>query len=907
MSGAARLTELSRTLGVVAVGLLVSAFLWWASASAQRQSGERAFEQRAALDAMKLEAHFAKLERPVITAADFFSADRGATPESFARFADFIVPRAPIIRWLAWAPIVHDIHRAAFEVQARLTRPSFHILDRARDGSLVHAPERDNYVPLYAVRAVHAATPPLGLDLESDAAQRAAAERARDEGKAIATVPLSGFDPRGSGKIVTVIAPVYHSGNTVPSTVAERRQRLVGYMIGAYTLRAVLRYVTAGVARPAETISFTRSVPAAAPGKVLASPLGIALHASAGPGRLPRAAGEDRVIVPVSLAGKSWNATFSFRAPRGILSQSDAPFGWLGAGLVLTAALGAFIARGETQRLATQRLVTKRTVELSEANARLHDLAEMLRATLDAAPIGIIALNKDAKITLWNRGAERTFGHQADDVLGKAYLDLVTPKEERASADALYARISTGESIRDIEMQRRRSDGTLLDIRGGANPVYDATGRFRGVVIAVQDITDSRKLEAQLRQSQKLEAIGQLTGGVAHDFNNLLGAAITSLDLLREQIEGDSQADELAADALNALLHGADLVRRLLAFARRHPLQPERVDINDLVTETARLLRPLLGDSIELVLKLGDGIWPVLTDRPQFETTLINLATNGRDAMPYGGQLFIATHNTVIPQTTGGNPEVPPGEYVTVEIRDTGTGMHPSTLQRIFEPFFTTKDSGAGTGLGLSTVLGFMKQLGGYIIAESEEGVGSCFRLYLRRFDGVEDDYAQQDETLGPMSRLSGTGKRVLVVEDNAGLRRSVILQLQKLGFRTRDVANASAALALLGSTEQFDLLFSDVMLPGGMGGMELACVVRARWPHVRILLVSGSPELFARGVAGPPGIPLLSRPYREQALIRALDEALGAEKPAQQPAQAVFWTPALLQDGPSGVSHQPA
>ncbi len=862
------------------VGLLASVLVWWASVSAQRHAVERTFEQHAKLDATKLQAHFADLERPVITAASFIAADRDTTRRSFARFADSIVSRAPVMRWLAWAPMVHDAHRAAFERNARRTRPGFSIYDGDGNGALVPAPERDNYAPVYAVKAVRFAGPPLGLDLEGDDAQRTAAEWARDKGKAVATVLPGGFDPQARGRMVMVIAPVYRGGKTLPTTVAQRRQALAGYVVAAYRLRAVLKYVTAGVAGPGETISFTPPAPVAGFGQALADGVQHNWSALAGPWLPPRTAGEYRVTEPVMLAGRNWNTTFSFRPRRGSLPHSNTPFGWLGVALVTTAALGTITARDERQRLAAQSLASRRTQELFDASNRLHEAAELLQATLDAAPTGIVALDEDTKITLWNRGAERIFGYTASEVLGKSYIDLATPEEGRADACALYARVRAGEAVHGADMQQRRRDGTLLDIQASANGVFDPEGRARGAVLVLQNMTETRRLEEELRQAQKLEAIGQLTGGVAHDLNNLLGTAITSLDLLRELIEGDRQADELGEDALNALLHGADLVRRLLAFTRRQPLQPERVQVNDLVTEASRLLRPLLGDAVEVALDLREGVWPVLTDRTQFQTTLINLATNGRDAMPYGGQLFVSTRNIIIARPADTQREVPPGEYVTVEVRDTGTGMHPALLQRIFEPFFTTKGAGVGTGLGLSTVRAFVKQLGGYITAESEPGVGSCFRLYLRRFDGREAAELSPDEAPDEQPGILPIGKRVLVVEHHPGLRRSVVNQLTKLGYRTRDVATASAALALLGFGEPFDLLFSDVRLPGGMGGTELACVVRARWPQLRIVLVSGSPELFPQGVSALSDVPLLSRPYREQALVQALRTALGDEEP---------------------------
>ncbi len=577
----------------------------------------------------------------------------------------------------------------------------------------------------------------------------------------------------------------------------------------------------------------------------------------------------------LSFSGQSWTATFGF-APQAVSKRSSyAPFVWIGAGLLLTTALGTMTARSETQRLATERLVATRTRELSTANERLHQSAETLQATLAAAPLGIIALDSDGRIMSWNRGAERIFGHAEADAIGKSYYDLVVAPEHRAQADALFDRIRLGEPLRDVAVQRQRHDGMPLDIRVGGNPMYDVNGRVHGVVFANQDITESRRLEEQLRQVQKMDAIGQLTGGVAHDFNNLLGTAITSLDLLRDRVESDAESSELAGDALDALLHGVDLVRRLLAFARRQPLNPETVRLNGVVLEVVRLVRPLLGGSVAITVNLGDELWAVLIDRAQFETTLINLATNARDAMPHGGTLSIATYNVAVtPQTPVQNPTVPPGDYVLVEVSDTGFGMSPDLQQRIFEPFFTTKGKAVGTGLGLCTVLGFIQQSGGYIGVESEPGRGSLFRLYLARHD--QDALNVPSVRREPSASVPlGLGEQVLVVEDNPGLRHIVLLQLKKLGYLVADAADATTAMAMLDFGRRIDLLFTDVMLPGSMSGVELAAAARMRWPNLKIMLTSGFPEVLLDEPSALAGLPLISKPYREEELARMLREVL--------------------------------
>ena len=866
-----RVTQLRRSLVVVSVGAIASLIGWWAATSADQSEVHLELKHRARLHAQILEARFSDLEHPVITTADFVAADHDVIAADFNRFARSVAPHAVTVRWLGWAPLVRDADRAVFGIRARQVWPGFHISDRSAGGALVPAPRRREYFPLYAVKQFGAGGALVGLDLVGNAAQRVIAERARDEDRAMASGPFAGADPKNPGETIVLIAPIYRQDETLPHDMASRRQALTGYVVGAYALDQALAYLTAGVAEPDETISFVPPGLVAGAGPAPKRSSGAQAAGIAPPP--PR--GGYRSIQPLVFSGQRWIATFTFSPDAVAVRRSDAPFGWLGAGLLLTAVLGTVTARGETRRLATERLVVTRTRELSAANERLHQSAEMLHATLEATPLGIIALDREARISLWNSGAERIFGHQAADVLGRSYIELVVPEEHRMTARGLHARINAGEPLRDVEVQRQRRDGAVLDIRVAGNPLYDAAGKLRGTVYANEDITESRKLEAQLRQAQKMEAIGQLTGGVAHDFNNLLGTAITSLDLLRDRLKYNAEGDELAAHALDALLHGADLVRRLLAFARRQPLQPECVMLNELVLEAVRLLRPLLGDAIEIELDLGDALWPVLVDRAQFETTLINLATNGRDAMPHGGRLTITTRNARVAEAADPVSDVPPGEYVAISVRDTGTGMPPALLQRIFEPFFTTKGKTVGTGLGLSMVLGFIKQSGGHISVDSEEGHGSCFQLYVSRYEQGEAEVTQavDGRTLDrePMNR----GACVLVVEDNPGLRHIVLQQLTKFGYRVVEAENAVAALAILEGGRHVDLLFSDVVMPGGMGGVELACLVRARWPGLRILLTSGFPEVLVKGAPTLAGVRLLGKPYREEALSRALREAL--------------------------------
>jgi CheY-like chemotaxis protein len=371
-----------------------------------------------------------------------------------------------------------------------------------------------------------------------------------------------------------------------------------------------------------------------------------------------------------------------------------------------------------------------------------------------------------------------------------------------------------------------------------------------------------------------------LTGGLAHDFNNHLGVIIGNLDLLDERPGLDTDQKELVGDALAAAVSGADLTRRLLAFARRQPLRPERIDANQLIGDITKLLRRTLGERIEIRLKLDGSIPQVLADPAQLNTAIANLANNARDAMPDGGVLTIATCIGYLDEDYAAqHSEVTPGPYVAIEISDTGCGMDPDTLSRVFEPFFTTKEPGKGTGLGLSMVFGFLKQSGGHINIYSEPGKGTTFRLYLRQNDLAAEEV---DATGGEVETFSGGGERILVVEDNVKLRAVLVRQLNELGYRVSEAEHADGALALLDAGIEIDLLLTDIVMPGKLDGLGLAHAFIERQPGGKVLLTSGFPGTRLTDVEGlSTTLRLLSKPYRKRDLVRMLRETIADQSPA--------------------------
>jgi len=387
------------------------------------------------------------------------------------------------------------------------------------------------------------------------------------------------------------------------------------------------------------------------------------------------------------------------------------------------------------------------------------------------------------------------------------------------------------------------------------------------------EATRRGKAEVQLQQAQKMEAIGNLTGGLAHDFNNLLGVIIGNLDIALDTKKEEEANDELHS-ALSAAWKGAELTRSLLAFARRQPLAPKRIAINDLVDNTTKLLRRTLGENIEITVDLAPDAWPVIADPAQLEASLVNLATNARDAMPGGGRLHVTTGNRQLDADYAAvHQEVTAGDYAVIEVADNGNGIAHDMLGRIFEPFFTTKEPGKGTGLGLSMVFGFMKQSCGHINVYSEQGVGTTFRLYLPR--GSEDSTGTD---AAPGRQMAGSkGETILLVEDNAELRRVTVRQLLDLGYFVLQAGDIATALHAI-EHEKVDLVLTDLMLPGGRSGYDLVRAVLDCRPATRIILMSGFPDAMLPGTtADRSTYPLLCKPFRKADLAQTLRSSLDA------------------------------
>ncbi len=511
--------------------------------------------------------------------------------------------------------------------------------------------------------------------------------------------------------------------------------------------------------------------------------------------------------------------------------------------------------------------------ERRAADRKLRETRDFFAQTLDAMPSIVTYINENGVITYCNRYAAEWWGVPRDEFIGRRVIDLVPRKiyaQFQPHVKAVFG--GTAQSFTAVTtLDDRRNDWQVHYV-----PETSADGRVRGFYSVMHDLTEIKALEARLVQAQKMEAVGQLTGGIAHDFNNLLGVVIGNLQLLERSLHDHPAPLRKVSTAMRAAVRGADLTRRLLAFSRRQILEPEVVDLNRHVKALDELLHRTLGDSIEVRILPATDLWTTRVDPTQIESAILNLAINARDAMPQGGRLTIATGNHVLDwQFCAQHNELQPGEYVCVQVSDTGAGITEETLKNVFEPFFTTKEPGKGSGLGLSMVHGFAKQSGGAAVIESELGRGTSVYIFLPR---CKERVVPRDDT-GMNRILPGGSESILVVEDDADLRETSTATLTFLGYRILQAHDADTALRVLAGQDRVDLLFTDVMMPGGMLGPTLAQRAREMRPGLNVLFTTG----YANSAVFPSGAgfgysDMLLKPYRAEDLALRIRNLLDRE-----------------------------
>jgi PAS domain S-box-containing protein len=511
------------------------------------------------------------------------------------------------------------------------------------------------------------------------------------------------------------------------------------------------------------------------------------------------------------------------------------------------------------------------------AQETLRESEQLARGIIDTALDAFVQMDDDGTISDWNSQAEKIFGWSRSEALGRNLGELIIPDIHRAAHKLglqRFLRTGEGEILgRRLEIEARRRDGKEIKVELSIT----ALRRRNGVVFNgfVRDLTDKIAAEDRIRQAEKMEAVGQLTGGIAHDFNNILTVITGTIEILAEAVENDPQLAAITKMIDEAAARGADLTQHLLAFARKQPLQPRETDLNTLIIETSKLLRPTLGEQIEIESVFEDEACLATVDPNQLATAILNLAINARDAMPHGGKLILETRSAVLDENYANtHSDVRPGRYALLAVSDTGTGIPAAILDKVFNPFFTSKEPGKGTGLGLSMVYGFVKQSAGHIKIYSEEGHGTTIKIYLPPGTGVS---LAPEAAIAPA--IQGGHETILVVEDDKLVREYVLTQLRSLGYVTLDAANGAEALAIIAAGHQFDLLFTDVIMPGAMNGRQLATEVQKSRPGLKVLFTSGYTEnaIIHHGRLDT-GVLLLAKPYRKSDMAGMIRKALASQ-----------------------------
>ena len=537
-------------------------------------------------------------------------------------------------------------------------------------------------------------------------------------------------------------------------------------------------------------------------------------------------------------------------------------------GSELNVALGISPIKSATGEIVGASKTTRDITESKRTERALSQEVEERRRIFETSQDLILVTDTKGTFVQVSPSSMTILGYRPDEMIGHSAVEFIHPDDLESTRHEMRS-ARRGQHMRNFETRYVHKDGqavTLTWMGAWSEPV-------RRHFFVGRDLTEKHAAEAQIRQAQKMDAVGQLTGGVAHDFNNILTVITGTIGILSEAVADSPQLSAIAKMIDEAAERGASLTKHLLAFARKQPLQPREVDVNGLILETAKLLHPTLGEQIEIRPLLAADAWTALVDPNQLTTAILNLSLNARDAMPAGGKLTLETNNIYLDEGYASmHSEVTVGNYVLIAVSDTGTGIPAANLERVFDPFFTTKEVGKGTGLGLSMVFGFVKQSNGHIKIYSEEGHGTTVKIYLPRATGLD----QTDAEVQASSRVEGGNEIVLVVEDDALVRRYVITQIESLGYTTMEASNATEALNVIDNGDPIDLLFTDVIMPGPLNGRQLVEAALKRRPSLKTLYTSGYTEnAIVHHGRLDSGVLLLAKPYRKSDLAKMMRMAL--------------------------------
>lgn len=833
-------------------------FVFFISWNLQAQRQLQALNSRTAdvADAVKQQLKFGSND--IESVARLFQSKKDVSRQEFKDFVSPMLtgPNAnSALSAVSWNPRFDAQGRTLLEQQAHsegLTK--FEFTERNSEGKLTTAGQREEYVAVYYIEPAAGNQAALGFDIGSNPARRQAIDQARDQGQQIATAPINLVQERGNQKGFLLLKPLFPT-SAVPSTPQDKRDQLRGFTVGVFRIGDLLQSALAQLS-PAENDIYLFD-PSLASGEQLltASAAGKLVNASDQAAKALSAESLKTGLyatAEIEFATRRW-LILSKPTPLLIDSQKILPplllsLGVLLLGLVLT----ALLLQGQKTKQANQATLF--------ARQRLSD-------ALDSSSDGIALFDEDTRLIQYNKSYESLM--EALDLqirLGVSFEELMSMVPQNGFQSApdkrkIAWRVQQFTDLKTVEYRADTSAGERwLLIR-----------HFRttdgGTLLVLNDNTEVKATTNRLLESQKMEALGQMTGGLAHDFNNLLGIVIGRLDLLTEERDIDSRIRRDITVALNAALRGAGLVKSLLAVARRQPLQARSLDLGYVLSELFNLLRSSAGASNELSLNIESDLPAILVDRSGLESALLNLVLNARDAMPHGGKIEIASSLSQESDAQLIAAGLIPCRYVLISVTDHGQGMSTEVQRHAFDPFFTTKERGQGTGLGLAMVLGFAKQSGGTVTLSSQLGQGTVIQLLLP---------VAELESIEPLQTTEASPRgceRVLVVDDEPELLAMTADWLERLGYQVHTSSTAAQALEKIKAAQPpFDLLLTDVVIPGGMDGAELARLALEHKPELRVLYLSGFPEIS--GIRAKLS-PLVEKPYRRPDLAWAVRNLL--------------------------------
>ncbi len=776
----------------------------------------------------------------------------------------------------AWCPRVPGEERKRFVAETRAERgESFDLYDL--DGRSRESPAavRDDYFPVLFGSPLSQSASFEGLDLGSVPEWRRAILDARDTGSVRAAAVADRFGGVGCapGCRFLVFSPIYR-GHVAHDNVEWRQGAFEGLVVADMCVDSIIERVIDRTS-PRGLDVYLIEPQDDGVSRVRFTSRGLDASDSARSYDAGQIVSSAVRAEPLTLGDRTW--TLAFVDVDDPNSLAVLPYAILGLGLGLSLLLAAYIRALMSREGEVTQLVEYRTSQLESTRSQLEDevrerqrAEQLLLDAVDKISQGIALFDADDRLVFFNRHFRDSLG-PAKDIVGRTFHELM---HEQISLRLIAEAEGQEEKWLRWRFAQHRTPTEPLEIQRRAEMwvrIVEHRLPDGGTFVVLTDITAERRQQEELRQAQRMEATGRLTGGIAHDFNNLLTVVMGNLDLLEPHLE-DIGSLELLRDANLAARRGAELTQRLLAFSRRQPLRPEVTNVNQLVSRMTTLLQRSLGETIDVRTELSPDVRPILVDATQLETALLNLAVNARDAMPAGGHVVIATSNATLDRTDGERGAAPLGDCVLIRVTDDGEGMSRDVLDRVFEPFFTTKDVGRGSGLGLSMVYGFIKQSGGHIEIASHLGRGTTVELYL---PPASSDSPTPSRVAHPAGRPRGRGERILIVEDDTSVREMLERTLTELGYEAIGTESARDGLMRLQEDPRPDLVLTDIVLPDGMNGFELAAEARRVSPGLRVLFMSGYTEEVIRGnTLLHDGSRLLTKPFRRGELANAIRDS---------------------------------